>query len=318
MANRSWGYSSELVAEATGYAGASGEEILGEKTFRELENKHKEELKDESHKGQCGGLYIIGTERHESRRIDNQLRGRSGRQGDPGHSQFFLSAEDDLFRLFTMNRFFITSLLFSQSAICRKASVISKSIESARKKVEANNFATRRNVLEFDDVMNERRQKFMSTIRYSTGADLKQLEDDKNVRPLWFSSTAPSSLPENEWNLAGMKTKLGWIIGSDSLNDSGQFILNTSSQRSEKLYNDRKQEYGAEIMSLLEKNAYFRAARPPLDGSPRRDGGIQKRGIYLRSYGQQSPISSITRMETTIIFRNDDAISGTVTGILRL
>lgn len=95
---RKKGYSDELIAEATGYAETSDEEILeARKTFRELENKHKEELKDEAAKVRnAGGLYIIGTERHESRRIDNQLRGRSGRQGDPGHSQFFLSAEDDL------------------------------------------------------------------------------------------------------------------------------------------------------------------------------------------------------------------------------
>ena len=93
---RKKGYSDELIAEATGYAETSDEEILeARKTFRELENKHKEELKDEAAKVRnAGGLYIIGTERHESRRIDNQLRGRSGRQGDPGHSQFFLSAED--------------------------------------------------------------------------------------------------------------------------------------------------------------------------------------------------------------------------------
>ena len=96
---RKKGYSDELIAEATGYAETSDEEILeARKTFRELENKHKEKAsKDEAAKVRnAGGLYIIGTERHESRRIDNQLRGRSGRQGDPGHSQFFLSAEDDL------------------------------------------------------------------------------------------------------------------------------------------------------------------------------------------------------------------------------
>ena len=105
---RKKGYSDELIAEATGYAETSDEEILeARKTFRELENKHKEELKDEAAKVRnAGGLYIIGTERHESRRIDNQLRGRSGRQGDPGHSQFFLSAEDDLLRLFAGDRFY--------------------------------------------------------------------------------------------------------------------------------------------------------------------------------------------------------------------
>lgn len=118
---RKKGYSDELIAEATGYAETSDEEILeARKTFRELENKHKEELKDEAAKVRnAGGLYIIGTERHESRRIDNQLRGRSGRQGDPGHSQFFLSAEDDLLRLFAGDRFYNILNNSRQSAICR-------------------------------------------------------------------------------------------------------------------------------------------------------------------------------------------------------
>lgn len=148
---RKKGYSDELIAEATGYAETSDEEILeARKTFRELENKHKEELKDEAAKVRnAGGLYIIGTERHESRRIDNQLRGRSGRQGDPGHSQFFLSAEDDLLRLFAGDRFYnILNNFKAVGDMPIEAGILSKSIESAQKKVEANNFATRRNVLE--------------------------------------------------------------------------------------------------------------------------------------------------------------------------
>ena len=162
---RKKGYSDELIAEATGYAETSDEEILeARKTFRELENKHKEELKDEAAKVRnAGGLYIIGTERHESRRIDNQLRGRSGRQGDPGHSQFFLSAEDDLLRLFAGDRFYnILNNFKAVGDMPIEAGILSKSIESAQKKVEANNFATRRNVLEFDDVMNEQRKKIYS------------------------------------------------------------------------------------------------------------------------------------------------------------
>ena len=128
---RKKGYSDELIAEATGYAETSDEEILeARKTFRELENKHKEELKDEAAKVRnAGGLYIIGTERHESRRIDNQLRGRSGRQGDPGHSQFFLSAEDDLLRLFAGDRFYnILNNFKAVGDMPIEAGILSKSI----------------------------------------------------------------------------------------------------------------------------------------------------------------------------------------------
>ena len=222
---RKKGYSDELIAEATGYAETSDEEILeARKTFRELENKHKEELKDEAAKVRnAGGLYIIGTERHESRRIDNQLRGRSGRQGDPGHSQFFLSAEDDLLRLFAGDRFYnILNNFKAVGDMPIEAGILSKSIESAQKKVEANNFATRRNVLEFDDVMNEQRKKIYSERnQVLDGADLH--ETIQKMINDYFDSMVqfycPSSLPENEWNLAGMKTKLGWIIGSDSLDE---------------------------------------------------------------------------------------------------
>ncbi|MEE0443253.1 MAG: preprotein translocase subunit SecA, partial [Acutalibacteraceae bacterium] len=246
---RKKGYSDELIAEATGYAETSDEEILeARKTFRELENKHKEELKDEAAKVRnAGGLYIIGTERHESRRIDNQLRGRSGRQGDPGHSQFFLSAEDDLLRLFAGDRFYnILNNFKAVGDMPIEAGILSKSIESAQKKVEANNFATRRNVLEFDDVMNEQRKKIYSERnQVLDGADLH--ETIQKMINDYFDSMVqfycPSSLPENEWNLAGMKTKLGWIIGSDSLDElkTPDDYLKYFLSKAEKLYNDRKQ-----------------------------------------------------------------------------
>ena len=248
---RKKGYSDELIAEATGYAETSDEEILeARKTFRELENKHKEELKDEAAKVRnAGGLYIIGTERHESRRIDNQLRGRSGRQGDPGHSQFFLSAEDDLLRLFAGDRFYnILNNFKAVGDMPIEAGILSKSIESAQKKVEANNFATRRNVLEFDDVMNEQRKKIYSERnQVLDGADLH--ETIQKMINDYFDSMVqfycPSSLPENEWNLAGMKTKLGWIIGSDSLDElkTPDDYLKYFLSKAEKLYNDRKQKY---------------------------------------------------------------------------
>ena len=321
---RKKGYSDELIAEATGYAETSDEEILeARKTFRELENKHKEELKDEAAKVRnAGGLYIIGTERHESRRIDNQLRGRSGRQGDPGHSQFFLSAEDDLLRLFAGDRFYnILNNFKAVGDMPIEAGILSKSIESAQKKVEANNFATRRNVLEFDDVMNEQRKKIYSERnQVLDGADLH--ETIQKMINDYFDSMVqfycPSSLPENEWNLAGMKTKLGWIIGSDSLDElkTPDDYLKYFLSKAEKLYNDRKQKYGAEIMSLLERKILLQNVdRHWMDHLDAMEE--LKRGIYLRSYGQQNPIVAF-RMESYDMFEEmTDAIrEGTVTGIL--
>ncbi len=321
---RKKGYSDELIAEATGYAETSDEEILeARKTFRELENKHKEELKDEAAKVRnAGGLYIIGTERHESRRIDNQLRGRSGRQGDPGHSQFFLSAEDDLLRLFAGDRFYnILNNFKAVGDMPIEAGILSKSIESAQKKVEANNFATRRNVLEFDDVMNEQRKKIYSERnQVLDGADLH--ETIQKMINDYFDSMVqfycPSSLPENEWNLAGMKTKLGWIIGSDSLDElkTPDDYLKYFLSKAEKLYNDRKQKYGAEIMSLLERKILLQNVdRNWMDHLDAMEE--LKRGIYLRSYGQQNPIVAF-RMESYDMFEEmTDAIrEGTVTGIL--
>ncbi|MBR4286329.1 MAG: preprotein translocase subunit SecA, partial [Clostridia bacterium] len=154
-------FDDELIAEATGFAETDNEDILNaRKTFRELEAEYKQQTSAEAEKVRAaGGLYIIGTERHESRRIDNQLRGRSGRQGDPGESRFYLSAEDDLLRLFAGDRFYNTLNAFkSIGDMPVEAKMFTSTIEGAQKKVEGNNFAMRRNVLRFDDVMNKQRE----------------------------------------------------------------------------------------------------------------------------------------------------------------
>ena len=172
---RKKGYSDELIAEATGYAETSDEEILeARKTFRELENKHKEELKDEAAKVRnAGGLYIIGTERHESRRIDNQLRGRSGRQGDPGSSRFYLSLEDDLMRLFGSDRLSgLMQKLGMQEGEPIENNMVSRAIENAQKRVEGHHFEIRKTLLDYDNVMNQQR-----TVIYSLRRDLMQEPD---------------------------------------------------------------------------------------------------------------------------------------------
>ena len=158
---RKAGMSDELIAECDGHAETDNPEILeARKAFAEAEAKFKEEIKDEADKVRAaGGLYILGTERHESRRIDNQLRGRAGRQGDPGESRFFLSLEDDILRLFGSERIqnmMETLGVDEDTPLDQK--MLSNAIESAQKQVESRNFQTRKTVLEYDDVMNTQRE----------------------------------------------------------------------------------------------------------------------------------------------------------------
>ena len=150
-----------LITEATGTADTDNEEILAARaTFSELYEKFREQIAPEAKKvREAGGLFILGTERHESRRIDNQLRGRSGRQGDPGESRFFLSLEDDLMRLFGSDRVGgLAARLGLDENLPLDVRILSNSIENAQKRIEANNFNRRKNVLTYDDVMNQQRQ----------------------------------------------------------------------------------------------------------------------------------------------------------------
>ena len=154
-------YTEELLAEADSYAETEDPEILAIRAkYDELLKKYKEQIADEAEKvRQAGGLVIIGTERHESRRIDNQLRGRSGRQGDPGESRFYLSLQDDLMRLFSTDRVMgMMDALGLDEDTPIDAKILSNAVENAQKNVESRNFRTRKNVLEYDDVMNIQRE----------------------------------------------------------------------------------------------------------------------------------------------------------------
>ncbi len=158
---RRQGMGDELLAEATGHAETEDQEILdARKLFADTEAKYKEEIREEAEKvRQAGGLYILGTERHESRRIDNQLRGRAGRQGDPGESRFFLSLEDDILRLFGSERIQnMMERLGVDDDTPLDQKMLSGAIENAQKQVESRNFQTRKTVLEYDDVMNTQRE----------------------------------------------------------------------------------------------------------------------------------------------------------------
>ena len=158
---RKMDYTEELLAEADAYSETSDPEILAiRQKYTELLKQHKEQITEEAQKvREAGGLVIIGTERHESRRIDNQLRGRAGRQGDPGESRFYLSLEDDLMRLFSASRIMgmMDSLGLDEDTPI-DAKILSNAVENAQKNVESRNFKVRKNVLEYDDVMNTQRE----------------------------------------------------------------------------------------------------------------------------------------------------------------
>lgn len=321
---RKKGFTEELIAEATGFAETDNEDIIeARNTFRELESKHREELKNEAARvREAGGLFIIGTERHESRRIDNQLRGRSGRQGDPGHSQFYLAAEDDLLRLFAGDRFYnILDTFKSVGDMPIEAKMFSNLIEGAQKKVESNNFAARRHVLEFDDVMNKQREViYGQRNKVLDGADIhatiqKMIEEYFKGMVEFY---CPASLPENEWNIKGMATKFSWIIGADSVDDlkTPEEFLQFFLDKADKLYKERQEKYGPAIMKELERKILLQNVdRNWMDHIDAMDE--LKRGIYLRSYGQQNPVVAF-RMESFDMFdAMTDAIrEGTVTGML--
>ncbi len=321
---RKKGYIEELIAEATGFAETDNEEILeARKTFRELEDKHKAELREEAEKvREAGGLYIIGTERHESRRIDNQLRGRAGRQGDPGQSRFYLSAEDELLRLFAGHRFYtILDSFKSVGDMPIEAKMFSNLIEGAQKKVESNNFATRRNVLNFDDVMNKQREViYGQRNQVLDGVDLhstiQKMIDDYFTAQVDFY--CPSSLPKAEWNVKGMQAKLGWVLDGETLDaDKNQKdYVDLLLEKAHARYEERAEKYGDFIMQELERKILLQNV--DLRWMDHIDAMEElKRGIYLRSYGQQDPVVAF-RMESFDMFDEMSASiqEGTVTGML--
>lgn len=218
---REEGYDETLIAEAGGYSVTDDQSILeARRRFVELEREFEEKIRPDAERVRAaGGLFILGTERHESRRIDNQLRGRAGRQGDPGESRFYLSLQDDLMRLFGSDRIsgIVQSLGLPEDQPI-DAKILSNSIESAQKRLEGTNFERRKNVLRYDDVMNQQRTIIYSQRReVLDGADLrdrimKMIEGYiDEVLDRFCSSDVP-----DEWNFDGLRGALyGVLCGED-------------------------------------------------------------------------------------------------------
>ena len=305
---RKMGYSDELIAEADGFGETEDEEILGvREQFQKLLEKHKAAIKGEAEKvREAGGLFIIGTERHESRRIDNQLRGRSGRQGDPGASRFFISLEDDLMRLFGGERI---QHLMDRFRVEEDQPIENKwltgSIESAQAKVEARNFNIRKNVLQYDDVMNKQRE-----IIYSQRDMVLNGEDvhDSIIGMLreMLTETVQRYLPEHaihdDWNITGLRDYFLHFLTKeddfqytvDELADlTHEKIIDELFKRAKMLYDVREKLLGKERMRELERVILLKVVdRHWMDHI---DNMAQlKQGIQLRSFAQRNPVDEYT------------------------
>ena len=294
----------EIIAEAIGFADTDNQEILdARKLYRELYDKFNQEIKEKAEKvKEAGGLYILGTERHESRRIDNQLRGRSGRQGDCGESCFFLSVEDDLMRIFAGDRLEnMMRTLKVEEDMPIESKMLTKIIESSQKKVEGNNFSIRKNTLNYDDVMNAQRE-----IIYKQRAQVLDGEDLhesilKMMEELITDTVNKYLIDEDvkdDWNIVGLKDHfLGWLIGPEDLtfeDDELQSvtkadIISALNEKAAEIYQSKEEAYGSEVMRELERVILLKVVDTKwmahID-----DMEELKKGIGLRSYGQKNPV----------------------------
>ena len=301
---RHLGYSDMLINEATGYGETDdGDIIAAREKFAELNARFKQEIAPEAEQVRAaGGLCILGTERHESRRIDNQLRGRAGRQGDPGETRFFISLEDDLMRLFGGQRIItMMETLNIDEDVPLETKMLSKTIEGAQEKVENRNFAQRKSVLEFDDVMNKQRELIYTqrdkvldgeSVRDSVIGMIQETIDDATQRFL-----SDENVHDN-WNVEGLRDYLmGWLTTPEDLQFTTEELGDTSRKEiAEQLkakaiekYDAREAEFGSEIMRELERVVLLRSVDSHwMDHIDAMDE--LRRGIHLRAYGQHNPV----------------------------
>ena len=295
-------YTDEQISFATSFVSSNDPEMLkARKVFNELHAKYKAERADEQQKvRELGGLCIIGTERHESRRIDNQLRGRSGRQGDPGQTQFFISLEDDLMRLFGGDRIQNVMDKFGMEDEPIAAGMLSKTIENAQKKVEGRNFEIRKYVLQYDNVMNKQREVIYDQRRKVLfGDDVKDyvldMMDDL-VKNIVVPVTVDSKFAE-EWDLDMMNKNLkrltdrfeGLHYDEDAIHDlTAEKLEADAVAEFHRLYEEKETEIGADRMREVEKMIMLRVVDNRwMDHIDAMDD--LKQGIGLRALGHLDP-----------------------------
>ena len=294
----------EVIVDATGFAETDDEIVLeARKVYKELYARYSAEVAEKAKEVvAAGGLYIIGTERHEARRIDNQLRGRSGRQGDPGESEFFLSLEDDLMRIFGGDR--VTSMMEALKVdedTPIQSKMLTNVIESSQKKIEGRNFNIRKNVLNYDDVMNTQREIiYGQRQKVLNGEDihdyiLSMINDfvDDCVNMYLLDEDV-----HDNWNLEGLKDRLAGILTvDDDFNYSveeldqvtKQDIADKLHERANTIYAKREEELGKELLREIERVVLLKIVDTKwmahID-----DMDELKKGIGLRSYGQKNPV----------------------------
>ena len=308
------GYSDEIIADATGYAETDNEEILAaRKLFAEKLAQHKAVIAEEAEKVRAaGGLFIIGTERHESRRIDNQLRGRAGRQGDPGETRFYISLEDDLMRLFGGDR--IQNMmerfdLDEDTPIENK--MLTKAIENAQTTVESRNFQSRKSVLEYDDVMNKQREIIYQQRReVLDGKDLK--DTILNMTRTTIATHVAMAFGENQsLDAAGCREMLRGLEGLYFPKDTFQFTEDDAAEKSqqdftdlfveaaEKTYEAKEAEIGEPLMRELERVIMLRVVDEYwMDHIDAMDD--LKQGIRLRAYANTDPVIAYKQESLTM------------------
>ena len=288
----------ELIAQANAYSETSDPEILAiREKYSELLAKYKAEMADEAQKvREAGGLYIIGTERHESRRIDNQLRGRSGRQGDPGESKFYLSLEDDLMRLFSSDRIMgIMDSFGLDEDTPIDAKILSNAVENAQRSVESRNFRSRKSVLEYDDVMNTQREViYAQRQKVLDGESLR--ENMLSMLRSFVDSTVADITSENGGTIdADCLMALDKAFGGIYIPVGAPLSGNTPAEIADAVYELALQTYEAkearlgDTMRELERVIMLRVVDEYwMDNIDAMDD--LKQGIGLRAYGQHDPV----------------------------
>ena len=298
------GMSDELIAEATGYAETDNQEILdARKMFADAEAKYKDEIKEEAEKvREVGGLFILGTERHESRRIDNQLRGRAGRQGDPGESRFYLSLEDDIMRLFGSERVMgMMEKLGVDEDTPIEQKMLTNAIENAQKQVESRNFQTRKNVLQYDDVMNTQREVIYKQRRQVLDGEDLQASIQNMIHTMVENAIQGHMGEQKHMDAESFReaTALFHTMflkpGELSLTDeelqkyNEQQLVELVENRAKEVYAAKEQEIGAPLMRELERVLMLRVVdeywMDQIDAM-----NDLKQGIGLRAYAQTDPV----------------------------
>ena len=291
-------YTEAQIEQATAFNETQDSEILASrKKFKELQQKFDEEIKEEKKKVlEAGGLKIIGTERHESRRIDNQLRGRSGRQGDPGESRFYISLDDDLMKIFggdAITRVYNT--LGADEDMPIESKLLTNAVESAQKKVESRNFSIRKNVLQYDDVMNVQRGIIYSQRRQVLEGENMREHILRMIDSL-IEETVTSYLAdiENFNKEAFMQDILATFAVSelDTLNTDRveiESVIEELKEKAHKLYEEKEAQIGEENMRELERVVMLKIVDEKwMDHIDNMDE--LKNGIGLRAYGQKDPV----------------------------